>query len=230
MTNGTVQSLWRYPVKSLLGESLLTLEINKRGVVGDRLYAITNQDGKFGSGKDTRRFRRIDGLFSLTAFTKDGKVWIRFPDKRVMPVGSALLNLRISHFLGQRLTVEVEAQIPHFDDGSVHILTTSSIKRLQEMVDGVDVRRFRPNLVLDCAISDPDLVGKKIQIGELLLEVTHQTVRCRMTTMAQGELKDNPKILKTLAKTSEANLGVYAKVIQGGVVSIGDEVVVHECP
>ena len=47
----TVAELWRYPVKSLLGEQLPEVEVDERGVIGDRLYAVTDRDGKLGSGK-----------------------------------------------------------------------------------------------------------------------------------------------------------------------------------
>ena len=63
----TVAALWRYPVKSMLGERCQSLALTARGVEGDRLYAIRDADGKFGSGKSTRRFRRIDGLFAFHA-------------------------------------------------------------------------------------------------------------------------------------------------------------------
>ncbi len=75
-----VEALWRYPVKSLLGEECETLELEERGVVGDRLYAIRDGEGKFGSGKSTRRFRRIEGLFGLSAIYDEEVPVIRFPD------------------------------------------------------------------------------------------------------------------------------------------------------
>ena len=61
----TVVELWRYPVKSLLGAALDEVEVEVRGVVGDRLYAVTDRQGKLGSGKTSRRFRRLEGLFEL---------------------------------------------------------------------------------------------------------------------------------------------------------------------
>ena len=57
----TVVELWRYPVKSLPGEAMDEVEVEERGVVGDRLYAVTDRQGKLGSGKTSRRFRRLDG-------------------------------------------------------------------------------------------------------------------------------------------------------------------------
>jgi uncharacterized protein YcbX len=61
----------RYPVKSLLGETVPAAQVGERGLDGDRLWAVRDPDGKFGSGKNTRRFRRMPGLFGLRAHTAD---------------------------------------------------------------------------------------------------------------------------------------------------------------
>ncbi len=57
-----VRALFRYPVKSLAGETVSELSFNARGAVGDRRFALYDRDGKIGSGKSTRRFNRIEGL------------------------------------------------------------------------------------------------------------------------------------------------------------------------
>lgn len=64
---GSVAVVTRYPVKSLVGEDLPSARVDARGVEGDRLWAVRDADGKLGSGKDTRRFRRMDGLLQLRA-------------------------------------------------------------------------------------------------------------------------------------------------------------------
>ena len=79
---GEVKQLWRYPVKSLLGESRTELSIDRRGVVGDRWFAISNSRGKFGSSENTRRFCKIEGLFDFQAKYDDETLIITFPDGR----------------------------------------------------------------------------------------------------------------------------------------------------
>ena len=66
-TVGIVAELWRYPVKSMRGERCEQAILDGRGISGDRLYAVRDRDGKLGSGKNTRRFRRIDGLLDFRA-------------------------------------------------------------------------------------------------------------------------------------------------------------------
>src|SRR3972149_7623580 len=83
-TLGRVQELWRYPVKSMLGERRELIDLNARGVEGDRTYAIRDATGKFGSGKNTRRFRKIDGLFKFRAVYEGAMLTVHFPDGRTI--------------------------------------------------------------------------------------------------------------------------------------------------
>lgn len=57
---GHVQALWRYPVKSMLGERLQQLEVDRRGVVGDRAYALWDpQAQRVASAKNPRRWAEL---------------------------------------------------------------------------------------------------------------------------------------------------------------------------
>jgi len=219
-----VDSLWRYPVKSLIGERIESVELNSRGVAGDRIYAVSNSDGQFGSGKNTRRFRRIDGLFSLLATTNDSGVSIKFPDGSVYSYDDSALNSVLSSVLGESVRLTEEAEIPHFDDGAIHILSKQSLTLLGEFLPDACIAesRFRPNIVLDTNISDADLIGKTIHVGTATLEVTHKTERCRMITLAQPGLESRPEILRVVSKKYELLFGVYARVVSNGYVSVGD--------
>src|ERR1043166_1537665 len=116
-TSGIVLTLWRYPVKSMLGERCERLALDARGVEGDRLYAIRDAGGKFGSGKSTRRFRRIDGLFGFTAVYEDDVPVITFPDGRRMRGDDPRVHDALSVALGQPVTLAREAAISHLDAG-----------------------------------------------------------------------------------------------------------------
>jgi uncharacterized protein YcbX len=66
---GSIVSLWRYPVKSMLGEELNASEVSKRGVLGDRAYALVDSaDGKVRSAKNPRKW---PGLFDYRAAFAD---------------------------------------------------------------------------------------------------------------------------------------------------------------
>ena len=57
---GSIVSLWRYPVKSMLGEELNATEITKGGLLGDRVYALVDSsDGKVASAKNPRKWPQL---------------------------------------------------------------------------------------------------------------------------------------------------------------------------
>jgi hypothetical protein len=226
---GRVASLWRYPVKSMLGQSLPRLEVNQRGVVGDRLSALRDEQGKFGSGK-TRRFRRIDGLFGFAASAAGDVPLIRFPDGKLRRGNDPGIDEALSATLGLAVTLAREAAIPHHDAAPVHIVTTASLAWLQRQLpeSRIDARRFRPNLVVDVDGDGPveqDWVGRRLAIGDTLrVEVRQPTERCAMVTMAQSELETDVMILRNLARDYADIFGIYADVVTPGAVNRGDTV------
>src|SRR6267378_4450759 len=105
---GTVTALWRYPVKSMLGERCQSLTLNARGVEGDRLFAVVDANGKLGSGKSTRRFARIDGLFRFRS-AYDGDVpAITFPEGRCLRGDDPGIHDALTAALGQPVTLARE--------------------------------------------------------------------------------------------------------------------------
>ena len=134
--------------------------------------------------------------------------------------------------LAHRDEVTQEAMPPQsfFDCASVHVLTTNTLRALQERYDGdFDVRRFRPNLVVDAGdetrFAEDAWIGKSLRIGdEVVLNVSAPASRCVMTTLAQDGLTADNGILRTAARHHGANVGVYAEVVHGGRIANGDEV------
>lgn len=226
MNTGTVKSLWRYPTKSLLGESLQTAEVDIRGIAGDRLYAISNEQGKFGSTKNTRRFRRLDGLFAMSSHTHLNGVQIKFPDGDVLSSSDEAINGKLSTELGVTVSLTKEKSISHFDDGAIHIISTAELAKLKSKLPGslIDERRFRANILIDCDLYDEDLIGKVLKIGKVKLRVLKKTERCRMVSMAQGNLNEDAKILKEVAQNYSLNFGVYASVMTKGIINTSDNV------
>jgi uncharacterized protein YcbX len=224
---GRVEALWRYPVKSMQGEMLERTEVAGRGFVGDRLYAVRDADGKFGSGKSTRRFRRMDGLLDFSARSDGEMPKIRFPDGVERRGDAPDLDAALSHALGQSVTLAREAATSHFDAAPVHVVTTASLAWLRQRLpqSRIDPRRFRPNIVLEnagAALDEQAWIGRAMRVGGVVLRLVAPTERCVMVTMAQSELGTDPGILRQLAETNEACFGVYAEVTVSGVVALGD--------
>jgi len=219
-----VLELWRYPVKSLLGERLERFELDERGVVGDRWYAVTDANGKFGSGKTTPRFRLLRGLFEYEARTEGGRVVVRLPDGRDLAAGEPELDAAFSERYGERLRVLPEDGVSHFDMGPLHLLTTASLRWLGKRVggDATEPRRFRPNVLLDVDGDDPveeSWIGKTIELGDALVRVVAPAPRCAMPTFRQSELGPRPDVLRCLVEQNAENPGVYAKIVRPGTIS-----------
>src|ERR1700748_2251509 len=54
---GSIGALWRYPVKSMMGERVESVVVTERGILGDRAYALVDQGtGKLGSVKNPRKW------------------------------------------------------------------------------------------------------------------------------------------------------------------------------
>ena len=124
------------------------------------------------------------------------------------------------------------------DLGVLHLLTSASLDALAAAAPDatVDVRRFRPSIVLDTPTGsgfvENDWSGRTLRVGPVELTVGDPTPRCVMTTVAQGGLPRQPGVLQAIAEHNRlsneigtfACLGVYANVAQPGTIRVGDEV------
>jgi uncharacterized protein YcbX len=151
---GHVAELWRYPVKSLGGEQVNELELDSRGVVGDRWWAVRNAQGTVASGKTTSRFARVPNLLTMSSYLDGhGVVWARSVDGRSARVSDPAASLLVSEVAGEPVTLAEESDMSHFDDMPVHMVTSASLQWLARQQPGADIssRRVRPNIVINVA-------------------------------------------------------------------------------
>lgn len=230
---GVIRELWRYPVKSMAGERCDSLRLEARGVQGDRQFAVTTSDGKPGSGKNTRRFRKVDGLLEFTASYSGPLLRIRFPSGEVLDGNHADIHLALSEALGQPVTLRREGQVSHLDAAPIHLITSASLRWLESALPGtaISARRFRPNLVIDWPGDRPveaDWAGMQTSIGnEVRLAVSAATERCAMVALGQGDLPRDARVLRHIVQHAGGHFGAYARVVVPGVVRLDDQVVME---
>lgn len=222
-----VAALWRYPVKSMLGETCEAVELDARGVRGDRRFAVRDAEGKLGSGKNTRRMRHLEGLFDFKARSVPSGVEIIFPDGRQMTSEDPAMNRALSEALRQPVTLAGEQDISHFDASAIHLVTSAALDWLRARLPGsrIDERRFRPNVLVTSETSELAWIGKTLHIGTATLRVTQPTERCGMTTFAQAGLPFDAKVLRCIAQEAREEFGVYAEVLKPGRIARGDAVI-----
>jgi uncharacterized protein YcbX len=222
MSVGSIVSLWRYPVKSVRGEQAHTLTVEPRGVVGDRLYAVRNPEGKLGSGKSSRRFRKMEGLLDLQAVYKGETPVITFPDGQAQSGDDPGIHDRLSEYVGQRVTLAREDEVTHFDDSPLHLITTAGLRTMGLTAD--DVQRFRPNIVIDVpgdGFVEDGWLGRELELGDVRLRITEGAVRCVMIGMAQEQLPERTDLLRQVGDLHDTCFGIYATVVTPGEVRVG---------
>ncbi|MFI7130854.1 MOSC domain-containing protein [Nonomuraea sp. NPDC050153] len=235
---GQVVELARYPVKSLGGERLTRARFTADGVAGDRSWAVYTADGGIGSGKTTRRFRRIDGLLDLrarldgppAAAPGDADVpLLILPDGREHRADDPAAGQALSTLLDRPLRLNRQSSVPHHDEAPVHLVTTAAVRKLEQLLgEPVDVARFRANLVLDvdgAGFVEDDWQGRHLTIGhQVELCLGPGMPRCVMVGMPQPHVGLGPdaRLLKLLGHAHQVRFGLQAGVVRGGTVQQGD--------
>jgi uncharacterized protein YcbX len=181
---GTVESLWRYPVKSMRGEELQETFVGFSGVYGDRLFAFKSSTSPAGFPYLTAReqnqmvryqprFRQPDkaarpinqveaesrgsGATPLYASLDELVVDVETPDGNALAIDDpALINaLRSSIDDSHQLTL-LRSERALTDCRPISIFAIQSVTKLGEEAGmKLDKRRFRANIYLDLASNTP---------------------------------------------------------------------------
>jgi uncharacterized protein len=232
---GRVAALARYPVKSLAGEGLDEVLVEARGCAGDRLWSVRDPDGRLGSGKTTRRFRRMDGLLELVAGYDGDVPVIGFPDGRRLRGDYPGLDEALSRHVGRPVSLAREDEVSHFDEGPLHLVTTASLTTLARARGGeVDWRHTRANVLVETAghgFPEQAWVGRRLRVGpEVVLRVRGLMPRCVMVAAAQDGLPGDPGLLRAVTEVAAGTLGVWADVEHAGRVRLGADVGLGQDP
>jgi uncharacterized protein YcbX len=120
---GTVVSLWRYPVKSMMGEELNAADLNERGLLGDRAFALIDQeDGKVVSAKNPRKWGQLfDCRASFVTPPADPndlpEVWVTLPDGSLTWSGQSDLDELLTSTIGRGVRLMSAApQTPRLEE------------------------------------------------------------------------------------------------------------------
>lgn len=247
---GTVEALYRYPVKGLSPESLDEVDLARGQTLPfDRAWAIENGPGRFDPEAPRHlpktvflMLMRDERLATLeTTFSDDtGVLTIKRAGKQVArgqlstTIGRQLIEQFIAAYMKDSLRGApriVEAPGHSFSDVAekcVHIVNRASLRELERIAGRtIDARRFRPNLVLDglAPWAEFDWLGRDLTIGTTRLQVFKRTTRCAATNVDPVTAARDMAIPSLLLRTwGHSDFGIYATVENDGKIKVGDPV------
>jgi uncharacterized protein YcbX len=245
-----IESLYRYPVKGLSPEPVTRATLKAGDYFpGDRLFAVENGPSGFDPAAPqhqskikflmlmhnerlaTLRTRYEDATGTLTIeqdgrsavradlATKEGRLAVEAFFRRFMPTelrGPPKLLQAEGHSFSN-----VPAKV-------VSVINLASVAAIGTAIGApVHPLRFRANLYVEGwpAWHEFDLLEREIAIGDARLKVTKRTLRCPATEVDPDTGVRDLAIPKTLMQTyGHADCGVYAQVIAGGEVAVGDAI------
>lgn len=237
---GTLTEIHRYPVKSMGGESLQTGGIESYGLYGDRCYAMIDETEQGWERYVTARQipkllayqAELHGTGALDQFPP---VRVTSPDGRVLFWNEQLVREFQSHF---SKTLSLTSFLPESQDllavdvASVLIMTESGLRHLEVLWGkSLDQRRFRANLIVsldDESFDESQWIGKRLSLGEAVLQVDMACERCSMITIDPDTLETDSSLLRKVNEEMSLHFGVYASVITTGPIAVGQKVYVTD--
>ncbi len=220
-----IAEIRRYPVKSMGGESLPYVDLDARGLVGDRRFSVVDQDGKLGSGKNSSSFRRFDEIFDYSASMVDDEVRVVGPAGS-WRVGDLELDRTLRDHLGAEVHVQRETGTPFYDAGPglarghgvTRLVPQASRRRRRPSPDPSQPRRGHHRALRRGDLGRCHDPGRQRRTQK----VDRRIERCRMVDIAQEGLVEQRGWLKALGRERDLCLGIYADVRTPGRIDLGD--------
>lgn len=226
---GKVASLFRYPVKSMSGESLDSIEVGWNGLAGDRRWAFV-RDGLVRSGFPWLTIRECPAMWHYQPRFENAAD----PEKSVTMVTTPsgedfdVVDPALAELLGHGAQI-IRQSRGIFDTMPLSLITTQTVHALSGSV-GYDLgpRRFRPNLLVDSLDGgdspENSWIGQELRIGSMRMRVDKRDKRCVTINVDPETTRKDQMVLRTVAQERESCLGVYGSVVEPGRVAVGDAV------
>jgi uncharacterized protein YcbX len=206
-----VSELWRYPVKSMAGETMHTVDIGEHGVAGDRILQVRDQRGRV---LTARSCPRLLGLHATLDPDSDALVEER-------PWTDPWVAAAVESAGGTGAHLVRSEGDERFDILPLLVATDGAIDAF-----GHDRRRLRPNIVVGgvAGLAERSWEGHALRSGGVVIGVRDLRQRCIMTTFDPSTLAQDVEVLKGIHRRFGGSLALNAYVVRGGMLSVGDPV------
>jgi uncharacterized protein YcbX len=236
---GTVEAIFRYPVKSMRGEALDAARLGWHGIDGDRRMAFRRLDD--GGGFPWLSASKVPDLVRFTPLRRgagDGDALpthVRTPDGEELPAFGEALAAEVGRRYGGPVQM-MQLRNGIFDDASVSVITSDTEREICRLAErGADVRRFRPNVLVRSTTAVPfeenEWVGGVLRFGDAddapAVTVTQRDIRCVMVSIDPDAGSLAPEVLKAVVRANQNDAGVYGTVTRVGRLAVGQAVVLR---
>ena len=250
MELGRISAIFRYPVKSMAGELLDVARLGWHGIEGDRRLAFRRLTDKSGFPWLTAsKFPQLllykpFGLDS-NANSKNGELLpthVRTPDGKEYELRSDELRQEISSRHGSDVEL-MNLRHGIFDESPISVISLGTVHAVAREsgrgVDLCDLRRFRPNIVIETNSGEPfeenRWVGRTLMFGMFgegnsgaAIGVTMKDERCVMVDFDPDTAERDSEVMKTVVRMNENYAGVYGTVVRAGELRLGQVVTLGE--
>jgi hypothetical protein len=205
-----VAALWRYPVKTLAGERLVSGRLTESGIEGDRLVRVCGPEGV----RTSRRHHRLLGLRGT--LDVHGRPLV---NGRPWNGQEALADVKSA--AGKDAWLEAAPVDERFDVAPLLLVTDGAVAAF-----GRDVRRLRPNLLIAGVegLDERTWPGGELHIGTAIVRLDSLRARCPMTTVDPDTLARDPEVLRDIGRRFGGRLALNAWVLREGVIREGNDV------
>jgi uncharacterized protein len=207
----TITEIWRYPVKTMAGETLQRVRIGPLGVEGDRIVHVEDPRGQVITSRSHPRFLAHKGTLGQDGEPLvDGRPWAS-PDVAAAVAAIGGPGARLVRFDGAE----------RFDVLPLLVATDGAIAAF-----GHDGRRLRPNIVVGGVegLAEREWPGGCLRIGKVLIGVQDLRSRCIMTAYDPDTQVRDKGITRDIYQRFGGKLALNCFVIEGGDIAVGDPV------
>lgn len=246
-----IDKICRFPVKGLAGDFPEALELTPgQGLPFDRKWGIIHAASTIDPAEVAWAPKK--NFLQLAKDEKLGTLGLQFEDQTQTvtilrkgravskgklndPMGRNILQTFLSGFIpegprGRPKIVEApqETSFTDVQENWVSLINLNSIRDLESRVirKEIDPIRFRGNIYLEGipAWEESNCIGKKLQFGDTILEIMEPIQRCAATNVNPTSGAVDMNIPLSLQQGfNHRNMGIYARVIQAGKISLGQE-------
>jgi uncharacterized protein YcbX len=232
VTVGTVQSLHRWPVKSFRGEDHDALDIDLRGVPGDRAHAVWLKGGKRATARVVPGLLRWSARYEAPVNGTIPAPRVTAPDGTPFTWDDPALPAALSADLHRDVDIVHDPQGMQDLPSSILVTFEPTRRALEdELQDPVDLRRFRTNVHVDADVepwAEAHWEGGTLRIGDAELELLHPCLRCSIVARDPDTNAKSPAVLKRLVREHGAIFGINARPRNAATIRVGDPVTVEE--